>query len=411
MKTQQKEIYLKLDGHVGIYKHPVTKRYQARKKVNGEFHKKTFTSLREATSWWRLFNGKEELTGIKTTTFKDVWQSYQINHFPVLSESTKQIWLRRYELISQLQDYEMHRITQSVISSWVEKNVAYYKGTDYEENSRGRAKRCNLDNELNLFTTIFNWYKDSEIYEDESRDLKNPIRTSHYDLGFIRTVPKIFKAISLDDALTFFNYLSPLYRDLAKFQFYTACRIGETAGLQWSRVNFEKREIVIMETSCWCMSKKTFIKLNPHPKNKKPKPVFMTDELMVILKRMEALKVPGCNFVFHVLGKPLNYGTILLNYREAQRKGRITCTGTHILRHGMSTLARRVGGGLDAVIAMTGHKDLKLADHYSKLDNEYQKEVSQKIMKFIDARKDELEGNTRGRILSLVKPQLDEAAH
>ena len=42
--------------------------------------------------------------------------------------------------------------------------------------------------------------------------------------------------------------------------------------------------------------------------------------------------------------------------------------------------ARKVGGGLDAVVAMTGHKDFKLADHYSKLDLEYQRELSLKIM-------------------------------
>lgn len=46
----------------------------------------------------------------------------------------------------------------------------------------------------------------------------------------------------------------------------------------------------------------------------------------------------------------------------------------------MATLARKVGGGLDAVIAMTGHKDHKLADHYSSLDDEFQREVSEKIM-------------------------------
>ncbi len=32
----------------------------------------------------------------------------------------------------------------------------------------------------------------------------------------------------------------------------------------------------------------------------------------------------------------------------------------------MAKLARQMGGRLDAVIAMTGHKDIKLADHYSK---------------------------------------------
>lgn len=38
---------------------------------------------------------------------------------------------------------------------------------------------------------------------------------------------------------------------------------------------------------------------------------------------------------------------------------------------------------MDAVIAMTGHKDIKLADHYSKCDEEDQKEVSLKVMDYI----------------------------
>lgn len=39
--------------------------------------------------------------------------------------------------------------------------------------------------------------------------------------------------------------------------------------------------------------------------------------------------------------------------------------------------------GLDSVIAMTGHKDLKLSDHYSKIDGEVQKETSLKIVEHI----------------------------
>lgn len=68
------------------------------------------------------------------------------------------------------------------------------------------------------------------------------------ELGFIRTKSVNQKAIELEDAFKFFSYLSPLYRDLAMFQFFTASRIGEVAGLQWNRINFERREIVIMET-------------------------------------------------------------------------------------------------------------------------------------------------------------------
>ncbi len=74
-----------------------------------------------------------------------------------------------------------------------------------------------------------------------------------------------------------------------------------------------------------------------------------------------------------------------MNYREAQRKSGVPYSGTHILRHGMAKLARQVGGGLDAVLAMTGHKDLKLADHYSKSTEDDQRIFSEKIMEHIRA--------------------------
>lgn len=50
---------------------------------------------------------------------------------------------------------------------------------------------------------------------------------------------------------------------------------------------------------------------------------------------------------------------------------------------GMAKLARQAGGGLDAVLAMTGHKDLKLADHYSKCTEDDQRNVSELIMNHI----------------------------
>jgi integrase len=127
------------------------------------------------------------------------------------------------------------------------------------------------------------------------------------------------------------------------------------------------------------MTSKMIVELKGFPKNKEPRAVYITDEIMEILKEREAFRLNGCDYLFHVEGKPLNYGTIQINYRGAQRKGRLPYSGTHILRHGMATLARKVGGGLDAVIAMTGHKDIKLADHYSKCDEEDQQEISKAI--------------------------------
>lgn len=370
--------YVKLKNHKSIWKHRVSGCYLVRKKVNWLEQKKTFESLEEAMLW--RDQGKTIPNPRKTSTLKEVYSVMREKHFPTLAINTREIWDRRYELLKQIEHLQMGDIRPSTIKSWVEKNVKYYKSDFYEGNARGRAKRCNLDNELNLFTTIFNWYKGAEEFEHEALPLTNPVRTEHKRLGFIRAATPKNRAISLEHALKFFEYLKPVYRDLAMLQFFTAGRIGEVAGLQWNRVDLENGMLTIMETCQWDQVNKTFVSLNPHPKNKEPRPAYITKEIREILLRRLQAKMPGCNFVFHIEGQPLNYGTIQLNYREAQRKSKIPYSGTHIMRHGMATLARKVGGGLDAVIAMTGHKDYKLADHYSKLDNEFQKETSEKVM-------------------------------
>jgi integrase len=98
------------------------------------------------------------------------------------------------------------------------------------------------------------------------------------------------------------------------------------------------------------------------------------------LRKLELIKEQGCGFVFHFDGQPLNYSTIQSNYRGAFRKAGLPYNSqTHCMRHGAATLARKLGGGLDAAIAITGHKDLKLADHYSKIDEDFQRDVFHKV--------------------------------
>jgi integrase len=365
----------------GVFYNPKSGRYMARKTVKGKQHKETFDEEAHARIWRATFDGeKSHLKPLTTSSLRAVWQAMRKKHFPLLAKSTQEIWLRRYALLQDLEEFQMEEITPSKVTAWVEAKVKYFKSDEYQDKARGLAKRCNLDNELNLLTTIFNWYKSSEDFETEAAALTNPVRTNHKKIGFIRPRPIKDKAITLDAALQFFECLKPLYRDLALFQYYTASRVSEAAGLQWSRVDMDNRRITIMETCRWDMTSKVFVELNKFPKNREPRLVYLTDEMMEVLKRRRAFRIDGCDFVFHVDGAPLNYGTIQMNYREGQRISRVPYTGTHILRHGMAKLARQVGGGLDAVIAMTGHKDHKLADHYSKLDQEFQKEISIKIM-------------------------------
>ena len=376
--------YKKLKGTTGVYKHLKSKNYLATKKVNGKLEQRTFRTLFEATQWREQVGHVELPTEVSDfSSLKTVWEIMQRVHFPTLATSTKAIWHRRYEPLKKIENLPMDQITPSKITKWVTELVEFYRSDDYQNSGRGRASRCNLDNELNLLKTIFNWYKESEEFEREAMKLTCPVKKKHKKMGFIKPVPERKKQIDLEHFLSFLNYLKPLYRDLAEMQFWTAGRIGEIAGLQWSNIDLTNRRMLIKHTCIWDMTHKTFLELKPFPKNREPRPVYIHDSILRILKQREAFKELGNDYVFPVEGKPLNYGTIQLNYREATRKGKLPYSGTHILRHGMAKLARKIGGGLDAVIAMTGHKDIKLADHYSKCNEDDQKEVSQKILEHV----------------------------
>jgi integrase len=357
----------------------------AEKRIKGKLHTSSFVSVYEAKQWQKNFNGEKVIMKdeLQCSTLKDVWEAMKKNHFTLLATSTKDIWQRRYLLIKTLEHLPMNKINPSKITEWVTYWVEHFKSEDYQNSGRGVACRCNLNTELNMFVTIFNWYKQSEIFEQEAISLTCPIKKKHRLMGFIKPLPDKRKQINLSDAFLFFNFLKPLYRDLAKMQFFTAGRIGEIAGMQWKNIDLKNRRLLIKETCVWDMRLKTFAELKPFPKNRETRAVFITDEILEILKHREAFKLPDNDYVFHVEGKPLNYSTIQVNYREAQRKSGVPYTGTHILRYGMAKLARQVGGGLDAVLAMTGHKDLKLADHYSKSTEDDQKNFSEMIMSHI----------------------------
>ncbi len=379
--------YKNVPKHPGIRKQEVTGRYQALKKIKGKQYSETFDSLRQAIHWKNTFNGTrvEEKPKI-TSTLGDVWKRMKELQFPSLELSTRRIWERRWMHLSDLADYHMEDITSTVINNWIVKKKEWFASDEYAALGRGFAGRCNLYNELNLFTTIFNWYKAEDEFEEESKDLTTPVRPRHRNMAFFKDTPKKpdDKKIPVEAAFKFFSVLPELYRDLAMVQFFCAGRIGEVAGIQIPNIYLDQEYFLIKDSVVWCNSSKVFEYLKPYPKNKETRRVHIHAELRQIIDRRLKARKPGCKFLFHIDGRPLNYCTIQSNYRMAQVKTGIPYTGTHCLRHGMATLARRVGGmGLDSAIAMTGHKDLKLADHYSKIEGEVQRETSLKVLDHI----------------------------
>lgn len=380
--------YIKFPRQAGIRKDMVTGRYQGLKKINGKQFARTFGTIREAVRWKNAL--KSESVRIKsskrTATLGEVWEKMRALHFPSLELSTRRIWERRWMHLSNLQDVHMEDLTSEAINEWILEKKKWFASEEYAVKGRGRAQRCNLFNELNLLRTIFNWYKAEDFFENESKAFTSPLRPRHKKMAFIKACPKKpeDKKIPVDAAFKFFSALSEPYRDLAMLQFYCAGRISEAAGVQIPNIDLERDFFLIKDVISWCNDNKRFEYLKPYPKNREPRRVHIHAALRDIIERRLRHRHPGCDYLFHVAGKPLDYFSIQGHYRRAQQKAGLPYTGTHCLRHGMATLARQVGGrGLDSVVAMTGHKDLKLADHYSKISAETQKETSLRVLEHI----------------------------
>ena len=78
----------------------------------------------------------------------------------------------------------------------------------------------------------------------------------------------------------------------------------------------------------------------------------------------------------------MSYNQIQEAYNRAWKKAGLhpKFSGTHQLRYGCAQMSRKIGGSIDAAVAMTGHKSIKMADKYSAFDNlDLNKEISEKM--------------------------------
>src|SRR2546428_811602 len=69
-------------------------------------------------------------------------------------------------------------------------------------------------------------------------------------------------------------------------------RGGEVVGLEWGRVTLEEERGV-------------FTFPPKKSKNKKPRTLVLTGDLLALIERRAALRVPACPLVFHRAGRPL----------------------------------------------------------------------------------------------------------
>jgi integrase len=350
-------------------------RFRAKKSVKGIKKSKTFITFKEAMNWRNGYVVPVEDTA--SPFLKDVWACYKEAIFPTIETSSIDTKLYRSGFIEALGNNRMNKITDAEIDALVrsKKELAL---------KSAKNKRSNFDKELEELRVLFNWYRENYEYTYIS-----PILKRHFSMGKIKTIPEKNKKMKPEEFMSFLDSLKQncniLYYDLAVVQFYTASRIGEMAGLQKESLDFAQKQLEIKHIAVWNRHKK-FDYLKDKPKNGKVRYCNINETMKESLLRQ--INLSKCNYVFQKDGKPLMYRDVQYNYNKALTKCGLfpKYQSTHIMRHSMASITRRVTGSLDSTQAVTGHKDRKMVEHYSGSPDNMQKQAVLDVEKYLNAK-------------------------
>jgi len=359
--------------------------------INGREYSKTFSSLREAITWKNVFHPSIPEKVIETAPvpnpvqqirtrqngedlgyrFSDIWDLYKKLYITSLEKSTAVGRLSKEGFLSPLFNFKMVEITADLLDKFIARHKA-----DVSVMKSGR--RYNFNDELKCLKAMLNWYR-----ENYDPFFINPVLKRHKTAGVIRKIEKRDKKMSAEEVLKFFEQLPPFWRDFAETQFYMAGRVGEVAGLQVSSIDFQQRVLTVKYVIAWARTSKHFDYLKDMPKNGEERFVFLNEKLFEILTRRVAHASGG--YVFHDNGSPLSYRQIQYQYNHALKKAGLfpKFSSTHIMRHSMGTITRMVTGSMDSAQAVTGHKDIKMAQHYSSMPTDMNKNAVNDVNQFM----------------------------
>jgi integrase len=154
-------------------------------------------------------------------------------------------------------------------------------------------------------------------------------------------------------------------RDTVQFQYGSAWRSKEVAGLEWIKVDL----------SDWVirLSRK-------NSKNKKPRTLVLVGDLKEIIVRRLAKRLPDCPFVFHRSGKPIMSFTKA--FRTACKSVGLTGIVPHDMRRSGVRNLRRAGNDEHDCMEISGHKTRAVFDRYDIIDEDDQRRTLERQQEY-----------------------------
>ena len=137
--------------------------------------------------------------------------------------------------------------------------------------------------------------------------------------------------------------------DIIVFDLHTGLRQAELLSLEWTRVDFSRKTILIQET-----------------KNNRPKTVPLNITALSILDRKTKVRSVKNDLVFFSgNGTKINRHNLWRAFKKALDKSKIEGFTFHDLRHTFATRLVQKGEDIYKVAKLMGHKDIRMSQRYS----------------------------------------------
>jgi len=189
--------------------------------------------------------------------------------------------------------------------------------------------------------------------------IRSLLRMAQYEWQWIDSMPKVRllpgeverdRWLTKEEADRLVARCAPHLAAMARFALATGCRAREIAGLEWKRVDLQRRTAWLDET-----------------KNGTPRGVPLNRDAVLVL---EEQKGKHSRFCFTYRGKPVRWELTNTAWVNATRKAGLTNVRFHDLRHTWASWHRQSGTSCDELKELGGWKSRSMVDRYAKFATE-----------------------------------------
>ncbi len=157
--------------------------------------------------------------------------------------------------------------------------------------------------------------------------------------------------LNRDEAQRLIAACPPHLAALVRFALATGCRAGEIKGLEWNRVDLERKTAWLNQT-----------------KNGTPRGVPLNQDAVAVLQELQG---QHRRFCFAYRGKPIGWEVTNSAWHTALKKAEIEDFRFHDLRHTWASWHRQAGTSCDELKDLGGWKSRVMVDRYAKYATEH----------------------------------------